>query len=113
MVYITTRSRCISEGENMTALTWDEAANRRYETGVDHGVLYKANNVGEYITGFAWNGLVSVSEAPEGAESNKQYADNIEYLNLQSAGGFKATRDVLAFRGGFEVWDGRAPPEPG
>ena len=51
----------------MTQLTWDAAADRRFETGVDHGVLYVPNNLGEYDDGVAWNGLVSVTESPEGA----------------------------------------------
>lgn len=97
----------------MTKLIWDAAPDRRFETGVDHGVLYLVNNVGEYDLGVAWNGLVSVSEAPEGAESNKQYADNIEYLNLQSAEQFKATVEAFTYPPEFERCDGSASLEDG
>lgn len=97
----------------MTALTWDAAVDRRYETGVDHGVLYIPNNNGEYVAGYAWNGLISVSEAPEGAESNKQYADNIEYLNLLSAEQFKATVEAYTYPTEFEQCDGLGSPEDG
>lgn len=97
----------------MTALSWDAAADRRYENGVDHGVLYIPNTLGEYVNGYAWNGLVSVSEAPEGAESNKQYADNIEYLNLLSAEQFKATVEAFTYPTEFEQCDGSAGPEDG
>lgn len=97
----------------MTKLTWDAAADRRFENGVDHGVLYIPNNLGEYDDGVAWNGLVSVSEAPEGAESNYQYADNIQYLNLMSAELFKATIEAFTYPTEFEPFDGVASPQIG
>ena len=59
--------------------------------GVDHGVLYIPNALGVYDTGFAWNGLTSVNEAPSGAEPTPVYADNIKYLNLQSVEEFACT----------------------
>jgi hypothetical protein len=41
----------------MTQVQWDQVGERRFETGVDHGVLYIPNSSGEYEEGFAWNGL--------------------------------------------------------
>ena len=67
------------------ALTWDDIGERTYETGVDHGVLYPIDDTGAYTPGVAWNGLTTVTESPSGAASNPQYADNIKYLNLNSA----------------------------
>jgi hypothetical protein len=72
-------------------LTWDNVGERRYETGVDRGVLYLPDETGDYVDGYAWNGLTTVTESPSGAESNPQYADNIKYLNLVSAEEFGAT----------------------
>jgi hypothetical protein len=69
----------------MTELTWDKTGERRYETGVDRGVLFLPDETGDYTTGVAWNGLTTVTESPSGAESSPQYADNIKYLNLVSA----------------------------
>lgn len=94
-------------------LVWDEVGERTYETGVDHGVLYKPNNLGAYATGVVWNGLVTVSESPSGAESNKQYADNIVYLNLVSAEEFTATIEAFTYPVEFEEHDGSASPTPG
>lgn len=48
----------------MAKIVWDKTGERRYETGVDHGVLYTPDNTGAYNTGVAWNGLVSVTESP-------------------------------------------------
>jgi hypothetical protein len=97
----------------MTQLKWDQVSERRYETGVDHGVLYLANNAGAYNEGFAWNGLTTVTESPSGAEASPQYADNMKYLNLISAEEFGATIEAFTYPDEFGQCDGSAEPEPG
>jgi hypothetical protein len=97
----------------MVALVWDQTGTRYYETGVDHGVLYLTNSSGAYDTGYAWNGLVSVSESPSGAEASPQYADNIKYLNLVSAEEFGATIEAFTYPEVFAECDGTAVPQPG
>jgi len=97
----------------MTALTWDGTGERFYETGVDHGVLYIPDAGGVYDDGVAWNGLVSVTEKPSGAEPNAQFADNIKYLNLFSAEEFGATLEAFTFPDEFAEFDGLSVPEPG
>lgn len=87
------------------ALTWDGLAERYFETGVDHGVLYHQTG-GVYNDGEAWNGLITVTESPSGAESNKKYADNIPYLNLFSAEEFGATIECFTAPNGFLTYDG-------
>lgn len=68
----------------MSKIKWDQIGEKKYKTGVDHGVLYPQRN-GTYPKGVAWNGLTSVNKTPSGAEDNKLYADNMPYLNLKSA----------------------------
>jgi len=97
----------------MTKLQWDQAGQRVYETGVDHGVLYSPNAQGAYTSGVAWNGLVSVTETPSGAEANPQYADNIKYLNLQSAEEFGATVEAFTYPPEFAKFDGSVAVSPG
>lgn len=97
----------------MSKLTWDKVGERLYETGVDHGVLYKPNAVGVYDQGFAWNGLTAVTESPSGAEASPQYADNIKYLNLTSAEEFGATLEAFTYPVEFEEHDGAASPVAG
>lgn len=97
----------------MTALTWDQVGERRYETGVDHGVLYIPDETGVYDSGYAWNGLTTVTESPSGAESNPQYADNIKYLNLISVEEFGATIEAFTYPDEFGQCDGTASPGPG
>lgn len=97
----------------MVALTWDGTGDRIFETGVDHGVLYIPDVTGVYATGVAWNGLVTVTESPSGAEASPQYADNIKYLNLTSAEEFGATIEAFTYPDEFGQFDGSAEPEPG
>lgn len=97
----------------MAALVWDAVGQRFYETGVDHGVLYTPDENGDYVSGVAWNGLVSVTESPSGAESSPQYADNIKYLNLVSAEEFSATIEAFTYPEEFGQHDGSAAPKVG
>jgi len=94
-------------------IQWDQVGEKLYESGVDHGVLYPQIADGSYPVGVAWNGLVSVSESPTGAEANPQYADNIKYLNLLSAETFGATIEAFTYPDEFAVCDGSAEPEVG
>lgn len=96
----------------MPALIWDAVGERRYETGVDHGVLYFPV-AGVYSTGFAWNGLTTVTESPSGAEATAMYADNIKYLNLQSAEDFSCTIEAFTYPDEFEVCNGAVSPAAG
>lgn len=92
----------------MTALEWDKVGERFYETGVSNGVLYEPNNQGVYDSGVAWSGLTNVTESPSGAESNKQYADNMVYVNLKSAEEYGGTIEALTYPPEFEKYDGVA-----
>lgn len=90
----------------MAILVWDDTGHKYYETGVQNGVLYRRNSVGAYPKGVVWNGLVSITESPSGAESNKVYADNIQYLNLISAEEFGATIEAYTYPDEFAECDG-------
>lgn len=68
----------------MSKIKWDQTGEKKFKTGVDHGVLYPQKG-GAYPKGVAWNGLTAVNKTPSGAEDNKLYADNMQYLNLKSA----------------------------
>lgn len=101
----------------MSRIIWDAVGEHRYETGVDHGVLYQIGtsnaDKGKYINGVAWNGLTSASESPSGAEAQKQYADNMNYLTLYSAEEFGMTIEAFTYPDEFEQNDGSASPVAG
>jgi hypothetical protein len=97
----------------MAELIWDKVGERLFETGADHGVLYKPDAGGAYSTGVVWNGLVTVTQSPSGAEATPQYADNIKYINLVSAEDFSATIEAFMSPPEFDEHDGSAAPTPG
>lgn len=94
-------------------LTWDDAGTRIYQTGVDHGVLYPMDASGDYPLGVAWNGLVSVTESPSGAEASPLYADNIKYLNLISVEELGLTIEAFTYPDEFGPCDGSEEPVVG
>lgn len=113
---------------NMSAIIWDADGSKRYETGVDHGVLYVKTTAASvpipagsglslgttpFIGGVAWNGLTSVSKSPSGAEANDIYADNIKYASLRSAESFGATIEAYGSPDEFRECNGLAVIEGG
>ena len=97
----------------MAKLVWDNIGEHYYETGVRNGVLYVENQNDPYGKGVAWNGLISVSESPSGAEPTALWADDIKYLNLYSAEEFAATVEAYTYPDEFAECDGSAALAPG
>lgn len=92
--------------EHINLLNWDAIGERTYETGVDRGVLYLLDSNGTYSSGFAWNGLTTVTESPSGAEPNAIYADNMKYLNIYSAEEFGASVEAYTYPEEWAQCDG-------
>ena len=90
----------------MSVLTWGDTGDRIFETGVDRGTLFVVNDLGAYGKGVPWNGLISISEAPSGAEATPFYADNGKYLNLISKEEFGASIEAYTWPDEFNVCDG-------
>lgn len=89
-------------------LKWDQSGAKYFETGVKMGALYPQSTDGTYPTGVAWNGLISVTESPSGAEAKASYADDIKYLNLVSAEDFGAKIEAYTYPDEFGACDGSA-----
>ena len=92
----------------MAKLIWDATGEKRYETGVNQGVLYVMDENGAYPKGVVWNGLTAVTESPSGAEATPLYADDIKYLNLMSAEEFGASIEAYTYPDEFMECDGSA-----
>lgn len=99
----------------MTALVWDQVGERRYETGVDRGVLYTPDGA------VPWNGLISVDENVT-REVKPYFIDGVKFLDHHVPGSYsgKITAftypDALAeltgseeFAPGVFVHDQRSP----
>lgn len=96
----------------MTKLVWGGSGDRRFETGVDRGVLFLIHN-GQYDEAHAWNGLTAVTKTPSGAEPTSLYADNKKYLSLRSAEDFGFTIEAYSSPVAFDQCDGSASPVAG
>lgn len=92
----------------MAKLVWDATGEKLFEAGVDHAVLYPISANGEYTPGVAWNGITQISETPEGAEPQNQYADNIKYLSLMSAEELNGTIEAYMYPDEWNLCDGSA-----
>lgn len=91
----------------MSKLVWDQTGKRTYETGVDRGVVYP-QSAGTYPKGEAWNGLISVTKSPSGAEATALYANNRKYANLISAEELAFTIEAYTYPDGFAACNGEA-----
>lgn len=85
----------------MSRLTWGEVGSRFYEAGVDRGVLYVGDN-----EGVVWNGLISVTESPSGAEPITRFIDGIKYLNYSKDDDFKGKIEAYTSPYEFDECDG-------
>lgn len=91
----------------MSRLNWDQTGARVYETGVDRGVVYPQAG-GAYPVGAAWNGLISVTKSPSGAEPTPLYANNHKYLNLMSVEEFGGSIEAYTYPEEFAACNGEA-----
>lgn len=84
----------------MARLSWGTPGERFYETGIDRGVLFVDDH------GVAWNGLISVSEAPEGGEVTGYYIDGVKYTQTATSEDFAGTLEAFSSPKEFGVCDG-------
>ena len=98
----------------MAKLAWDTVGDKTYETGTSKGVLFVQDpSTGEYDAGVAWNGLIGVTQSPDGAEPTPLYADNIKYLELTSMEIFKGAIQAYTYPDEFAECDGSKEAAPG
>lgn len=92
----------------MTKLIWDRSDQRKYETGVDKGVLYPLSGLG-----VVWNGLINVEESYVGGESNPLYYDGIKQLDFVMYKIYKAKLSAFSAPGEFSACLGDLSVVPG
>lgn len=91
----------------MTVLAWDEVGERRFETGIDRGVLFLPEG-----GAVAWNGLSSLTELL-GREVKSYYTDGVKYLDHQVLGAFSATLKAFTYPDELDELTGTLPFAPG
>ena len=95
------------------ALTWDAEAEREYQTGVDHCVLYPRIADGTYPKGYAWNGITNITESPDGAEPQDFWADNIKYASIRSVETYGGSITAYMYPNAFKPCIGEKELAPG
>lgn len=88
-------------------LTWNADADKKFESGLDRGVLY-VKSAGAYPLGVAWEGLISVTEKPGGDEPTDLWANNIKYAQLFSSPQFDGSIEAYTYPEEFLPCDGVA-----
>jgi hypothetical protein len=87
----------------MTRLVWNKTGERKFEAGVDRGVLYLPDG-----SGVPWNGLIGVEEDLSNVESTPYYYDGVKYLDTRYPGDFSATLRAYTYPDEFLQFDGYA-----
>lgn len=82
-------------------LVWDDPDKRLYETGIDRGVFYPQGGVG-----ISWNGLISVSENPSGADVSENHYDGEKYRFNRGVESFSANLEAYTYPIDFQLYDG-------
>lgn len=85
----------------MTAIVWDAPGTRKFETGVDRGVLYDSGGQ----NGVPWLGLISVEESIE-REVQAKHIDGVKYLEYQTAGDYAGTLNAYTYPDVFDEYNG-------
>lgn len=91
----------------MTQLVWDAVGARRFEMGVDRGVLYLPDG-----SAVPWNGLTSIAE-DLGREVKSYYIDGIKYLDHYVAGAYSAKLQAFTYPDELEELTGTKAYVPG
>lgn len=85
----------------MSKLIWGKITDRRYDAGVDRGVLYPRSGIG-----VVWSGLMEVSEKSILGGTESRYLDGIKYLERRTVEEFGATIKAFTYPKEFEAYDG-------
>lgn len=91
----------------MAKIKWDEISERKYQTGVDRGVLYPQEG-----PAVAWNGLVGMEESSS-SELKAYYLDGVKFLENLSPGEFQGKLKAITYPEEFDQAIGLAVVTPG
>lgn len=87
----------------MPRVIWNTVGERVFEAGVDRGVLFIDDEVG-----VPWNGLISITESPDGADITPYYYDGIKYLDRIGSDEFNATIVAYTYPDEFAQCEGQS-----
>lgn len=85
----------------MAKLSWDNIGTRKFEYGVDRGVLYLDSGVG-----VAWSGLTAVAENANVPKATPLYFDGVKYLDYVGLQEYGLTIKAYTYPDEFLEYDG-------
>lgn len=88
----------------MSTIVWDAVGEKRYEAGIDRGVLYIQSELYQ-LKGVAWNGLLGVDDENTD-EVTPVHIDGFKIRNLVSVGDFSATLRAYTYPDEFLACEG-------
>lgn len=91
----------------MTRIQWNAVGDRKFESGLDRGVLFVDG------VGVPWNGLIAVDERPDVGALKSYYIDGRKYLQSPGVEEFAATLTALFSPREFDACDGTEAIAPG
>ena len=98
----------------MAKLVWDPIGEHLYKLGVDKVVLFPWDSTQKkWDKGVAWNGVTTITDSPSGADENKYYANNKQYLSIRGLEQFGFTIEAYQSPEEFDKCDGQAVLAPG
>ena len=96
----------------MPKIVWDAAGEKKYEVGVDRGVLYQ-EVAGTFVSGVAWNGLIEVEGESEGEDATPLYTGDVKADNLAGYDEYSGTITAYTYPDEFESCIGSTQAVPG
>lgn len=91
----------------MTTLVWDQVGERKYQTGIEHGILYLQDG-----TVVVWNGLTNIEESSN-SELKAYHQDGVKYLEILIPGDFIGKLKAFTYPEEFDLVNGIAEFAPG
>lgn len=91
----------------MARLSWNQDVNKKYELGLDQGVLYLEDTV------VPWNGLVDVTQIPVNDSVSSYYFDGVKYFDKKQETIYQMNVTALTFPDEFLEVIGHQPLVPG
>lgn len=91
----------------MTRIQWNAVGDRKFESGLDRGVLFVDG------VGVPWNGLIAVDERPDAGSLKPYYIDGRKYLQSPGVEEFAATLSAFFSPREFDACDGTEAIAPG
>lgn len=90
----------------MARVIWGDASSRVYEYGVDRGVLYVPDDLGNYVFAYPWDGLTAVDIGASGRETSPLYQEGIKYDQVVREGDLEGSISAYTYPDEFAPYEG-------